>query len=436
MSIIKRIDQDEICLSYTGDTQYDNCGGLQQETGLFIRNDKLVLTDGQIDPLQQNDEIRNSTKGFPSPIYLEDCESTIITFPCNEPASTVDQGKFVEIVNTCTEPITVTGLKNSDPVRFTVFDLSYRGIETYHSGNAEDQLPFTIAPFTKKKITSFFHPTRFELEHGNAGSYENMTGDSFEAKISFYPGFPILSCESMDPCDSYYTLSGRLTCTELDREPLKNISNFNGVHGCIGNPIESVQIGDCLFTSGVFTDEFEGLNFPQSSRSFIGLQNLAEACEAQYFSDDPSFKCAIALFKERIFQSSDIIDLINYPHAKVTDFENDKITGLYKGHTEVINFNQERYTGMKINIDTDASGPHVYDIAVFFNSETVGNKKQSAIFLSEDGNFSVDSFCYSSSNDIELVTNPYTPPTSLTLSNNVIRENSLKGTTVGIFRSS
>mgnify|MGYP003331464158 CR=1 FL=1 len=234
----------------------------------------------------------------------------------------------------------------------------------------------------------------------------------------------------------FYTLSGVLTCNELDREPLKNIANFKGVHGCTGNPLASVQIDECLFTSGVFTDEFDGSSYTEARGTLIGIQSLAEACEAQYFLDEPSFKCAIALFKERIFQSSDIINLINYPHAKVTDFENDKITGLYEGHTEVIDFNQERYTGMKINVDTHADGPNVYDVSVFFNCETIGTKKQSAIFLSEYGDYSLDKFCYSSSNDIELTTNPYTPPSSITLTSNVVRENSPKGTTVGIFRSS
>ena len=55
MSIIKRIDQDEICLSYTGETEYDDCGGLLQETGFFIRNDKLVLADGRICLLYTSD---------------------------------------------------------------------------------------------------------------------------------------------------------------------------------------------------------------------------------------------------------------------------------------------------------------------------------------------------------------------------------------------
>ena len=74
MSIINNNDQ--ICLAYSGETYYDNCGGLLQETGEFLSRRKLILTDGQIDPFEADKELRDAAKGVPKIIYLEDFETT------------------------------------------------------------------------------------------------------------------------------------------------------------------------------------------------------------------------------------------------------------------------------------------------------------------------------------------------------------------------
>lgn len=420
MSIIENNDQ--ICLAYSGETYYDNCGGLLQETGRFLSRRKLVLTDGQIDPLEADDKLRNAAKGIPHIIYLEDCETTSITYPCNEPVSTIDEGKFVEIVNTCTEPITVTGMKNSDPSRFTIFDLEYRGFEFYHSGICED-LPFTVAPYTKKVIHSFFHPTRVEIEDGNAGSYENRTGDAWSAKISMYPGFPIIGCEEMDPCDSFYTLSGELLCTYLDREPLKNIENYQGLYGCTGELFGGLEASDCLTTSGVYTDTFN-----PGSDEYIVMQNLAEAVEGEYAPygsnagdpPDSSMYISANCFMHAIFKARDFDSLLNEPAISIQNIWRKaddtvgtdplKITGSYLGENFVINHGDEPYTGMRFLIGCDDSGPFVSDTVIFFNTEVLPDGKiQPAIFISEWGDFNDTKFCFSRS-DVELATNPYSPP--------------------------
>mgnify|MGYP001173834984 CR=1 FL=1 len=432
MSIINNNDQ--ICLAYSGETYYDNCGGLLQETGEFLSRRKLILTDGQIDPFEADKELRDAAKGVPKIIYLEDCETTSISYPCNEPISTVDQGKFVEIVNTCTEPITVTGLNNSDPTRFTVFDLGYRGLETYHSGVCEE-LPFTVAPYTKKTIHSFFHPSRTEIEDGNAGSYENRTGDAWSAKISMYPGFPILGCEGMDPCDSFYTLSGELLCDHFDREPLKNLSNYQGVYGCTGNPMSTLRASDCLITSGVYTDSFN-VGYDE----YTAMQSLALSVEKEYspYSNsnradppDDSMYMASALFKEASFASSSFQELLSkgFTTVQKTWRKSDgsmgvtvgdalEITGQYLNNYVTLNYEGELYTGMKVRVSVDESGPYVYDVGIFFNSEPAnGNTFEPAIFMSEWGDFNKTKFCFARG-DIELATEPYSPPSDIILWNN------------------
>ena len=426
MSIINSDYQ--ICLAYSGETYYDDCGGLLQETGEFLTRRKLILTDGQIDPFEADKALRDAAKGVPKIIYLEDCETTSISYPCNEPTSTVDDGKFVEIVNTCTEPITVTGLNNSDPSRFTVFGLKYRGIETYHSGICEE-LPFTVAPYTKKEIPSFFHPSRVEIEDGNAGSYENRTGDAWSAKISLYPGFPIMGCENMDPCDSFYTLSGELICNKLNREPLRNIGNFQGVYGCEKGPLDELEASDCLVTSGIYT-ETVGAN----SDNYIIMQNLSEAVQQEFYDErdppDVSMFMASKTFKKAMFGSSDypsmtssnVVEYATTPRSAdgglvATLGERWDITGVYNGELVTVNYGDELYTGMRINVTCDENGPYVNDVGVFFNLNPDGvGLTQYGIFLSEWGDFGNTSFCYSRDN-IELEVEPYSAPADILLWN-------------------
>ena len=294
-------------------------------------------------------------------IYMEDCETTNMTFPCNEPIATTDRGKFVEIVNVCTESITVTGLSNSDPTRFTIFDEKYRGYDFYDSGFCED-LPFTIAPYTKYRIPSFFHPSRNEIEDGNAGSYENRTGDAWTAKIGLYPGFPILGCEGMDPCDSFYILSGELLCTELNREPLGNIGNYRGVYGCDEGALDQIEASDCLITSGIYTETRE-----PSYDEYTSLQNLSISVRSEFYDPrdppDISMYMGIETFRLATFNSRNYNDLTTKACQRTIKTNRDTdgslvqsqadrwdLTGTFEGEYTVINYEQEIYTGMRIKV--------------------------------------------------------------------------------------
>lgn len=140
-----------------------------------------------------------------------------------------DSGSFT-IINACTLPITITGFTVSDPERFSLVTYpKYKNTGVYPSGQVPElPLPFTLEPRKKKKINTFFHPFYEELEYGNAGTIIKRTGDVFGANVQFYPGFPILNCETENSCDASITLSGELICddNEVDREWMKNDYNF------------------------------------------------------------------------------------------------------------------------------------------------------------------------------------------------------------------
>ena len=138
----------------------------------------------------------------------------------------VDSGSFT-MINSCTLPITVTGIKVSDSVRFSLFDFpNYTGVEVYSSGNVS-QLPLTINPREKVKVNTYFHPLYEEIKYGNAGTPENRTGDKFGAEVQMLPGFPIINCNK-SPCDASFILTGELLCPneEHDLEWLENKKNF------------------------------------------------------------------------------------------------------------------------------------------------------------------------------------------------------------------
>ena len=188
-----------INLSRTGIAIFDEgCGGLMEEG-----DPSLVLTDHEDEP---------------QIIFFEDCQAAKVEFPCDEPREYYKSGKFVEITNTCNLPITLTGLKNSDASRFSLFQYpDYLGYEFYTSNNTAE-LPFTINPFEKFSFQVFFFFFNDELSYGNYGTYQDRSGDSFDAKISLYPGMPLRNCGTTDDCDAFFRLSGEFLCVEDSKE--------------------------------------------------------------------------------------------------------------------------------------------------------------------------------------------------------------------------
>ena len=151
--------------------------------------------------------------------------------PCDEACEYQyhDSGK-VTIINVCTLPITITGMVLSDPVRFSLFSYpEYKGTEIYDSTNTI-HFPLTLEPRQKTGINTFFHPLKEELINGKAGtswSYLENTGDQFGSRVNIFPGFPILNCESADPCDAHFYLTGSFICPEpRDLTYLLNNDNF------------------------------------------------------------------------------------------------------------------------------------------------------------------------------------------------------------------
>ena len=165
-------EQSGICLSPSGETVYTACTWLVDEHGkryLNTEESKRILPEGQCLP--------------------------VANFDCDSSRKTVDSGKFVSIVNTCSLPITITGFRNSDPERFSILRYpEYAGFSEYTTGNTEE-LPFTVEPFQRKVVNAFFHPLISELTSGTPGTLENRNGDKFRAKIDILPGFEVLNCQ-------------------------------------------------------------------------------------------------------------------------------------------------------------------------------------------------------------------------------------------------
>ena len=243
-----------ICLSPSGETVYPTCGDIVTE----YSPEQYVRTDGER-PLNLRIDGACSDAAVPS-------------FYCAIERKTVDSGKFVKITNTCTLPFTITGFRNSDPQRFSIFT-SQNGNATYSSGNTT-MLPLTVDPFRSVNIPTFFHPTLSELETGTAGTFDNMIGDQFGAKIEIYPGVPLLNCATDEnSCDSYFTLSGRLICDTVDLPDfLSNAENFVPPNL---DTLATIQSSRCLSSTPIMS-----YNIPSDTSSianqFSGLSGAAE----------------------------------------------------------------------------------------------------------------------------------------------------------------
>ena len=431
------LEDRNVQFGYTGITQYANCGGLLQETGNYYERDsdpnsptydewilkqslywdKLILTDGVLDV----------APGQPQVIYLDDCSTSEIAFPCNEPVGLTQDGKSVDIVNVCSMPITITGFDNSDPTRFTLFDFeSYKGIETYDTGNCEE-LPHTIHPYSKLNIPVFFHPSRNEIEDGKEGTWDNRTGDSWGARISISPGFPILSCASNNECDAYFQLSGELICNELNREPLMNYENFEGFYSCEdANPLGDLEFENCLLSTPIFGDTTEN-----SYSTFFAFQGLVEQVESKYCKDNESFRAAIKTVKDSIFTVDNLNGLLNKYQASVIDVNGAKITGTYNKLNELYYFDGDQYTGMHVRVTTESQSVVTSDVTVFMGVvQKGGNTSEKNIFLSEKGDFANEGFCYSQQ-FLELDAARYSPVNDIIISSNSVMENLPAGTIIG-----
>ena len=135
---------------------------------------------------------------------------------------------------------------------------------------------------------------------------------------------------------------------------------------------------------------------------------------------------ASTMFKEASFASSDFQSLLSTSFVATdktwrkadgsmgaTIGDSLEITGQYVGQYVTVNYGDELYTGMRVRVSVDETGPYVYDVGVFFNSQPAnGNTFEPAIFMSEWGDFNKTKFCFARG-DIELATEPYSPPSDI-----------------------
>ena len=195
----------------------------------FINPDDYDISfsnDPTIIPLFLSTEQKFVQTKLENGLLIEVASST--NFECGRDSCriVVDSGSF-SMINSCSLPITVTGIEVYDPVRFSLFKYpDYKETGVYHSGNISE-IPFTINPREKKTISTYFHPLYEELEYGNAGTPESRTGDKFGTEVRMLPGFPIINCNK-SPCDASFILTGELICdgVEKDTSLLKNDQNF------------------------------------------------------------------------------------------------------------------------------------------------------------------------------------------------------------------
>lgn len=274
-------------------------------------------------------------------------------------------GSFT-MINSCTLPITVTGIKVSDSVRFSLFKFpDYTGVEIYSSGNV-NELPFTINPREKIKVNTYFHPLYEELKYGNAGTPENRTGDKFGAEVRMLPGFPIINCNKA-PCDASFILTGEFLCEneEHDLEWLENKDNFDQ---------EFDQSSLDAYDPPIFKNDFflrkkhtfqysNPLQDSSAENYFSGISGALENY-AKYFNQNSWFDTygdygisgtlrgvflsVSGLQKNNMDDDKENLYKIGFSHTvDVNDFTSYR-TSFLAGDSEEVNFEGNDYTVLKV----------------------------------------------------------------------------------------
>ena len=395
-----------VCLSTTGTTVFPVCGKIIEEGPL-----KYIITEGEKKVLK--------TDGSCS-------DGALVSFSCEGGRKYVDSGQAVIISNTCSLPITITGFRNSDPERFTIFQYpEYLGVGIYESEYTAE-LPVTLDPFTTLSIPTFFHPLDSELEKGTAGTFDNRIGDAFNAEIDIYPGFPILNCPSEDvECDAEFTLSGEFICDLLDTPDwLSNEDNF--VVPDLSE-LPSIDNVACLEA----TDTYTAKNLPNPCTVkgiYAALSQLADGVYSMGFKETrdpqskwtPSRRAALWNFNVSIKQliilggDDDIGRLINYPSVsgpttlpdQTSNGDAVELSAFYPGGTWPSNpqaapntgiiayLKPGTYTGMNYQVTKAPSWKGAYspqNSTVFFNIDCA--KRSTSLFVAESGNFETTQIC-------------------------------------------
>ena len=392
-----------ICLGESGTTFYPAC------SNPIIREnaEKFVTTEGNRNLLLDGD-----------------CDiPPIVSFSCNTDRVVVDSGKFITISNTCTMPIKITGFRNPNPQRFSLFEYpNHVGTSVYESGNTS-QLPIEIDPYETYDIKTFFHPLRSELETGTPGTFNVRNGDKFGAKVTIHPGFPVINCsaDAFD-CDAYFTLTGEFICDNIDipeflddqsqyiAPDFKTLNTIDNAY-CIPkipSTIWSTDHSSTTYNSNTPENTFSGLSGASLSSS-VQLGNFLRTTDQSFIEDSLWATGALGGFYSII--TGLINNGLDYTVSSLLSrtLSNHEVIYLDGQNTErkmSVSYDPFNYitvtdnisrtmTGMLFHItgSVDQNSINARNGVVFFDRLSPGGNAQTRIFLSESGDFSADQIC-------------------------------------------
>lgn len=398
-----------ICLSATGSTVYPSCATAIVREG----EDQYIRTESE-----RNIETDGICSGPP-----------IVSFSCNiSERVVVDSGKFITISNTCTLPITITGFVNSDPSRFSIFEYpKHVGESVYTSGNTS-QLPIRLNPYQTFDIKTFFHPLRSELETGTPGTFDVRDGDKFGAKVSIYPGFPVLNCtDSETECDAFFTLTGEFICDDMDiPEFLNDQSRYTPPDL---KTLEAIDNSYCIgripgTDNGLYTHDESQLTYSADSieNTFSGLSGASRvvAVQLENFLQTPSdqgdkegwvdgnlwatgalggfYASVTGLIDDGLDTS--LNNLINYSlenHAVdyIFNATPKKMLVSYGGpnYATVSTDEPKTMTGMLFHVSGGENAEDARNGTVFFDRVIDVHGTRTRMFLAESGDFSAETLC-------------------------------------------
>lgn len=343
-------EDDNIKFSPKGRRALTNCGSIEKES-----NNEFVFTEN---------ELRINTSS---------CGESIFG---SQAAGYLYDNNFVTITNDCSTTLHITGLINSNPGHFSLFEYpNYRNNVAEYNENNVSYFPVTLNPFESFKIPTFMHISNEELQLDQ--------GEGFSAEISIYPGFPISNCdEGGISCDASFTLTGEISCGETSNglDISENYFPSDAFNVGIFNPF--IEAETCIestpflrFTAPIWNNDNELMSvLSLAAQSYYeAIQNNGKDLEELYLHI--GMAGALQGFKKLCSESANINDLKN------KNLNNENFSYIYNGKTTVMNvsYNSEGITfkniegnhfdGMTFDVKTD-SGPKVAkNQTVFFRTE-------------------------------------------------------------------
>jgi hypothetical protein len=385
MSLIT--EESGICLSKQASTVYVDNGLLERESiGQYL------LTESALG------------------ITTEDAGEYIPFFDCGK-SEVFTSGKNVVIVNTCSLPITITGLKNDNAARFSLFEYpKFVNIESgiYDSGTAAGYLPIELEPFERTIIPTFFHPKESEINNGTAGTWQNRVGDWFTGKVEIFPGFPVANCpDSIDSCEASFRLSGEFICNTVDIPSfLDDSENFiTPFDGTLPDELANVY---CIPNSEIM-QYYSSYGSPLSAENqYLALKETIAFVENNNpkVQANPAYKGALDTVVKiidkvvadgldsdinNLFSSSvtdeDVSSRVKNPQGEIVFAE---MSGSYRGDntsTVTLGAYSTNYTGL--NIDMSGDNAYMQNSTVFLE---IGPPRI-GLFVATSGDFSSHNLC-------------------------------------------